>query len=61
MNFNELIDLEQTCDAAFKTGANGVTKVKATADRKVELVSFESGKQLALVKSARLLLNLRSL
>ena len=52
MNFNELIDLEQTCDAAFKTGENGVVEVKTTADRKVEFVSFESGKQLSLVKSA---------
>jgi beta-phosphoglucomutase len=51
MNFNELIDLEQTCDAAFRAGDNGVMEVKTTADRKVEFISLESGKQLALVKS----------
>ena len=35
MNFNELIDLEQTCDAAFKTGENGVVEVKTTDERGV--------------------------
>jgi beta-phosphoglucomutase-like phosphatase (HAD superfamily) len=52
MNFNELMELESTCDAVFKTGQQGVIEVKTTIDRKVEFVSFESGKQLALVKSA---------
>ena len=52
MGFNNRMDLEQICDAAFKSGDQGVAEVKTTADRKVEFVSFESGKQLALVKSA---------
>lgn len=52
MNFTDLIDLEATCDSAFRVEAQGVVEVKTTADRKVEFVSFENGKQLALVKSA---------
>lgn len=52
MDLEQLIALEQTCDSAFKTGVNGVILVKTIADRKVEFVSFESGKTLALVKSA---------
>ncbi|MBC8876133.1 MAG: HAD family phosphatase, partial [Planctomycetes bacterium] len=52
MNSSDLIPLEVTCDAAFKSGEVGVTDVSTTADRKVEFVSFENGKQLALVRSA---------
>jgi beta-phosphoglucomutase len=52
VSFDDLIVLKQTADSVFKTGGNGVTSVKTTADRKVEFVSFENGKQLALVKSA---------
>ncbi|MFA6172184.1 MAG: HAD family phosphatase [Kiritimatiellales bacterium] len=48
----DMIKLEQTCDAMFKAGMNGVVSVKTTADRKVEFVSFTNGKTLALVKSA---------
>lgn len=51
-NFRDLVDLEQTGDAAFVVGEGGVNRVKGTADRKVEFVSFQSGKQFALVKSA---------
>ena len=51
-NLSELIELEQTSDAAFKPGLNGAVAVKTTTDRKVEFVSFENGKTLALVKSA---------
>ena len=50
-SLSELIDLEQTSDAAFKPGLNGVIAVKTTADRKVEFVNFENGKMLTLVKS----------
>lgn len=52
MQFTDLIDLKETCDVAFAVGEQGVVEVKTTADRKVEFVSFESGKRLALVKSA---------
>lgn len=48
----DLINLPQTADAGFKSGMNGVVSVKTTADRKVEFVTFEDGKKLALVKSA---------
>jgi beta-phosphoglucomutase len=51
-SLSELIELEQTSDAAFKPGLNGAVTVKTTTDRKVEFVSFENGKTLALVKSA---------
>ncbi len=51
VNQNELIALEQTADAAFSTGVNGVASVETTADRKVEFVRFEDGRSLALVKS----------
>jgi beta-phosphoglucomutase-like phosphatase (HAD superfamily) len=49
---NELIVLPQTADEVFRAGSNGVASVKTIADRKVEFVSFENGKTLALVKSA---------
>lgn len=52
MKLNDLIELKQTCDGAFTTGVNGVMTVQTIADRKVEFVTFENGKQLALVKSA---------
>ncbi len=52
MNYESLITLTQTSDAAFKTGASGVLTVKTTADRKVEFITFDDGKTLALVKSA---------
>jgi len=52
MNLNGLIEIERTCDVAFVAGMHGVEAVKTTADRKVEFVSFEGGKVLALVKSA---------
>ncbi len=52
MNFDDLIAVEGTCDAAFKADADGVVSIRTTADRKVEFVSFENGKTLALVKSA---------
>jgi hypothetical protein len=52
MDLEQLVALEQTCDGTFIIGTNGVVSVKTIADRKVEFVSFESGKTLALVKSA---------
>lgn len=52
MNFSDLIALEETSDGAFLSGQAGVTAVETTADRKVEFVSFENGRTLALVKSA---------
>ena len=52
MNFDDLLSLAQTSDAAFKTGMDGVFSVKTTDDRKVEFVLFENRKMLALVKSA---------
>ncbi|MGB0419492.1 MAG: HAD family hydrolase, partial [Opitutales bacterium] len=52
MNKDSLISLEQTCDAAFVVGQQGVLEVQGTADRKVEFVTHENGKQFALVKSA---------
>ena len=52
MELDHLINLEQTCDAAFVAGRQGVVEVKGTADRKVEFVTHENGKQFALVKSA---------
>ncbi|MFA5688058.1 MAG: HAD family phosphatase [Kiritimatiellales bacterium] len=55
MNFStneELIGLEQTSDAAFTAGKNGVVSIKMTADKKAEFVSFENGKALALIKSS---------
>lgn len=44
--------LHQTSDGAWKFGQQGVNSVLATGDRKVELVSFEDGRCLALVRSA---------
>lgn len=35
-----LVALPATSDGRFRTGANGVTSIHATGDRKVELVSF---------------------
>ena len=52
MNTKQMIALEKTCDATFKSGENGVVSVKTIVDRKVEFVTFENGKSLALVKSA---------
>lgn len=52
MEINDLIDRTETSDKAFKNGTDGVVSVKTTADRKVEFVTFEDGKTLALVKSA---------
>lgn len=52
MNFNDLIELENTSDAVFTAGINGVVSVRVTADRKVEFVSFENGAAQARVKSA---------
>ncbi len=49
---HDLIELEKTCDDAFRTGVNGVVAVNTIADRKVEFISFDNGKTLALVKSA---------
>ena len=51
-NNSELIALEQTADAAFKTGTNNVISIKTTTDRKVEFVTFDDDRTLALVKSA---------
>jgi hypothetical protein len=50
--FGNLEKSEKTCDGMFCNGQNGVVSAKTTDDRKVEFVSFENGKQLALVKSA---------
>lgn len=47
----ELIVLKKTSDELFQVGVTGVLSVETTADRKVEFVSFENGKTLALVKS----------
>lgn len=52
MKFNDLIDLEQTCDNAFKVGVNGVESIQTTADRKVEFVTWDTGTTQCLVKSA---------
>ncbi len=52
MDFEGLIALNRTTDAAFKAGADGVVSVRTTADRKVEFVTFEQGRPLALVRSA---------
>ena len=35
-----LVALPETTDGRFRTGANGVTSIHATGDRKVELVAF---------------------
>jgi beta-phosphoglucomutase len=52
MSIKQMIGLERTADSVFQTGANGVLSVKTTDDRKVEFVTFGSGRSLALVKSA---------
>lgn len=52
MELNHLINLDETSDGAFVAGRQGVVEVKCTADRKVEFVTHENGKQFALVKSA---------
>ncbi len=52
LNTGELIALEQTSDGVFRADENGVVSVKTIADRKVEFVTFEDGRSLALVKSA---------
>ena len=52
MDLSALIELEQTCDAAFTPGKKGVVSVKTTLDRKVEFVAFDDGHTLVLVKSA---------
>jgi beta-phosphoglucomutase len=52
MNLDHLINLDKTCDGAFMAGRQWVVEVKGTADRKVEFVTHENGKQFALVKSA---------
>lgn len=36
-----LVALLETSDGRFRTGANGVTSIHATGDRKVELVAFD--------------------
>jgi len=46
-----LISLEQTSDARFAVGVDGVVAIAATGDRKVELIAFETH-MLALVNSA---------
>ncbi|MGB0258954.1 MAG: HAD family hydrolase [Coraliomargarita sp.] len=51
-NFRDLVDLVQSSDAAFVVGQGGISSVKGTIDRKVEFVTYENGKQFALVKSA---------
>ena len=52
MDMESLVPRQQTADGVFSAGVNGVVSVKTTADRKVEFVTFEDGKTLALVKSA---------
>jgi beta-phosphoglucomutase len=46
-----LIPLEQTSDARFRCGCDGVRSITATGDRKVEFVAF-AAHSLAMVKSA---------
>jgi beta-phosphoglucomutase-like phosphatase (HAD superfamily) len=48
---NGLIGLDQTSDARFAVGRDGVLAIAASGDRKVELVAFETH-MLALVNSA---------
>tara|TARA_B110000008_G_scaffold213180_1_gene212271 strand:+ start:2649 stop:3602 length:954 start_codon:yes stop_codon:yes gene_type:complete len=52
ISFDDLILKKHTADAAFACGQNGVADIRETADRKVEFVTHENGKQFALVKSA---------
>jgi beta-phosphoglucomutase len=52
MKFNDLIDLEITCDNAFKVGVNGVESIQTTADRKIEVITWDNGTTQCLVKSA---------
>lgn len=52
ISFDELILKKQTADAVFTLGQQGVVDIRETADRKVEFVTHENGKQFALVKSA---------
>lgn len=47
-----LISVTRTCDDVFKVGNDGVIAVETLEDKKVEFITFDSGKQLALVKSA---------
>lgn len=49
---SDLICLPRTEDGQFEVGVSGVVAVETPADRKVEFVTFEGGKKLALVKSA---------
>ncbi|QHI69932.1 hypothetical protein [Tichowtungia aerotolerans] len=52
INVDALISLEQTTDGGFHCGRGEVVSVKTPDDRKVEFVTFEDGRQLALVNSA---------
>lgn len=50
-DLSALIPLQATSDGRFRVGTDGVKRITATGDRKVEFVAF-SGQTLAYVKSA---------